>query len=110
VNNKIESLVFQSEPINEGQCLSVVVRVIEGELRLGDTLNCIRGPDGTRRQVELTVQRILLLAHDVDLLIPVNSGKIEISGNPGGELNEGSLLLRTSAQSGAWRFGPAVRS
>ena len=94
MDNEIEvSVEMPVEITDEGQLLAII-RVMKGNIRPGSKLDWIREADGKERPVDLTVQRMWLFTREVDLIGPAYSGKLELTGDAGGELTPGSLLLR----------------
>ncbi|MFI0370835.1 hypothetical protein ACH35V_23440 [Actinomadura sp. 1N219] len=80
------------ETDGEGTFL-VIVRALQGTLWPGVKLHAIRDTSGKERPADLTVQRIWLFQREIDLLSPGSTGKLQLTGDPAGDLPEGSILL-----------------
>jgi hypothetical protein len=94
VDSEVEVLIKGPvEADGEGR-LIVVMRVMKGDLRPGTRLDRVRGPDGDERPASLTVRRMWLYTREADLIDPPHAGKLELSGDAGGELAPGFLLVR----------------
>ncbi|OLT28350.1 hypothetical protein BJF79_10980 [Actinomadura sp. CNU-125] len=70
----------------------VIVRVLQGDARLGGRLHSVRDVSGAERPVDLTVRRIWFYGREIDRLGPGSTGKLQIGGDAGG-VGNGSVLV-----------------
>ncbi|TMQ91455.1 hypothetical protein ETD83_30780 [Actinomadura soli] len=80
------------ETDGEGAFL-VIVRTLRGTVWPGVKLHEVREAAGKERPADLTVRRIWLFQREIDLLSPGSTGRLRITGDPGGDLAEDSVLV-----------------
>lgn len=93
MDNELEVSIEGPVEAADEDRLTVIIRVMKGDLRPGARLDRVRDPAGNERPATLTVRRMWLFTREVDLIDPPHSGKLELSGDAGGDLAPGYLLL-----------------